>query len=46
MAPIEGVHAGRSLGYRLNERWVLPKAEKSLIRQAQNGLFSGLKAAG
>ena len=29
----------------LNERRVLPKAEKSIIRHAQNGLFSGLKAA-
>ena len=33
------------MGYGLNERRVLPKAEKSIIRHAQNGLFSGLKAA-
>jgi hypothetical protein len=43
--PVENVHAGRYLGYGLNERRVLPKAEKSIIRHAQNGLFSGLKAA-
>ena len=43
--PIENVHAGRYLGYGLNERRVLPKAEKSIIRHAQDGLFSGLKAA-
>ena len=33
------------MGYGLNERRVPPKAEKSIIRHAQNGLFSGLKAA-
>jgi hypothetical protein len=43
--PIESVHAGRYVGYGLNERRVLPKAEKSIIRRAQDGLFSGLKAA-
>jgi hypothetical protein len=43
--PIENVHAGRYVGYGLNERRVLPKAEKSIIRHAQNGLFSGLKTA-
>jgi hypothetical protein len=43
--PIENVHAGRYVGYGLNERRVLPKAEKSIIRHAQSGLFSGLKAA-
>ncbi|MFZ1932243.1 MAG: hypothetical protein WCB27_22030, partial [Thermoguttaceae bacterium] len=43
--PIETVHAGRYVGYGLNERRVLPKAEKSIIRHAQNGLYSGLKAA-
>ena len=43
--PIENVHAGRYLGYSLNERRVLPKAEKSIVRNAQNGFFSGLKAA-
>ena len=34
------------MGYGLNERRGLPKAEKSIIRHAQDGLFSGLKAAG
>jgi hypothetical protein len=43
--PIENVHAGRYLGYGLNERRVLPKAEKSIIRRAQDVFFSGLKAA-
>jgi hypothetical protein len=43
--PIENVHAGRYVGYGLNERRVLPKVEKSIIRHAQDGLFSGLKAA-
>ncbi len=43
--PIENVHAGQYLGYGLNDRRVLPKAEKSIIRHAQNGFFSGLKAA-
>ena len=43
--PIENVHAGRSVGYSLNERRVHPKAEKAIIRHAQSGLFSGLKAA-
>jgi hypothetical protein len=44
--PIENVHAERHVGYGPNERRVLPKAEKAIIRHAQNGLFSGLKAAG
>ena len=44
-SPIENVHAGRYVGYALNERRVLPKAEKLVIRHAQDGLFSGLKAA-
>ena len=43
--PIENVHAGRYVRYGLNERRVLPKAEKAIIRHAQDGLFSGLKAA-
>ena len=43
--PIENVHAGRYVRYGLNERRVLPKTEKSIIRHAQDGLFSGLKAA-
>ena len=32
-------------GFGQNERRVLPKAEKSIIRHAHNGLFSGPKAA-
>jgi len=43
--PIEHIHAGRYVGYGLNERRVSSKAEKSIIRQAQSGFFSGLKAA-
>ncbi len=42
--PIESVHAGQYVGYGLNERRVLPRAEKSIIRHAQDGFFSGLKA--
>jgi hypothetical protein len=42
--PIENVHAGRYVGHGLNERRVLPRAAKSIIRHAQSGLFSGLKA--
>ena len=36
-------HTGRFQGYGLNERRVLPKAEKAIIRHVQNGFFSGLK---
>jgi hypothetical protein len=43
--PIENVHAGRSVGHGLNERRVLPNVEKAIIRNAQSGLYSGLKAA-
>ncbi len=32
------------MSYGLNERRVLPKAEKSIIRHVRNGFFSGLKA--
>jgi hypothetical protein len=43
--PIENVHAGRYVGYGLIERRVLPNAEKAIIHHAQDGVFSGLKAA-
>jgi len=43
--PIENVHAGQYQCYGLNERRLLPKAEKSIVRQAQRGFFSGLRAA-
>jgi hypothetical protein len=43
--PIEGAHAGRYLGYGLNEMRVLPKANKSIIHRAHSGFFSGLKVA-
>lgn len=43
--PIENVHAGRFQGYGLNERRVLPKAEKGIVRHAQSGFAAGLKAA-
>ena len=39
--PIENVHAGQYVRYGLNERRVLPKAEKSIIRHAQNGFSAG-----
>lgn len=42
--PIEGVHAGGGDGYGLGERRVLPQAEKAIIRQAQSGFSTGLKA--
>ena len=32
------------LGYGLGERRVLPQAEKAIIRQAQSGFYTGLKA--
>jgi hypothetical protein len=43
--PVEKVHAGRVEGYGLTERRVLPKVEKAIIRQAQCGFCTGLKAA-
>jgi hypothetical protein len=43
--PIEDTHAGRYVGCGLEERRLRPKAEKAIIRQAQSGFFSGLKAA-
>lgn len=43
--PVENVHAGRFQGYGLNQRRVLPKAEKAIVRHAQSGFAAGLKAA-
>jgi len=42
--PVENVHAGFATGYGLGERRVLPKAEKAIVRQAQSGFSTGLKA--
>jgi hypothetical protein len=42
--PVGNIHAGRFEGYGLDERRVLPMAEKAIIRQAQSGLCTGLKA--
>jgi len=42
--PVENVHAGRFQGYGLNQRRVLPKAEKAIVRHAQSGFSAGLKA--
>jgi hypothetical protein len=42
--PVEDVHAGGGDGYELGTRRVLPKAEKAIIRHAQSGLYTGLKA--
>ena len=41
--PVEGVHSGRFQGYGLEQRRVLPKAEKVIVRQAQCGFSTGLK---
>jgi hypothetical protein len=43
--PIEDTHAGRYVGYGLGQRRLSPKTEKAVVRQAQSGFFSGLKAA-
>jgi hypothetical protein len=43
--PVENIHAGRFQGYGLNQRRVLPKAEKAIIRHAQSGFSAGLKVA-
>lgn len=42
--PVEDVHAGRGEGYHLGTRRILPRAEKAIIRQAQDGMHTGLKA--
>ena len=42
--PVETVHAGQRFGHRFNERRVLPRDEKAIIRQAQDVLFAGLHA--
>jgi hypothetical protein len=42
---VENVHAGRFQGYDLDRRRMLPKAEKAIIRHAQGGFSTGLKAA-
>ena len=42
--PVEDVHAGVGDGYGLDERRVLPQAEKAIIRQTQSGLYTALKA--
>ncbi len=42
--PVEDVHAGWAEGFEVGTRRVLPKAEKAIIRQAQGGLYTGLKA--
>ena len=43
--PVENAHAGRFQGYCLNQRRVLPRAEKAIVRHAQSGFAAGLKAA-
>jgi len=42
--PVEDVHAGWAAGYEFGVRRVRPDAEKAIIRQAQSGLYTGLKA--
>jgi hypothetical protein len=42
--PVEKIHAGRRFGHRFNERRVLPRDEKAIIRQAQNVLCVALQA--
>ncbi len=41
--PVEDVHAGWAEGYELGARRVPPAAEKAIIRQAQRGLYTGLR---
>jgi len=41
--PVEDVHAGWADGYELGARRVLPAPEKAIVRQAQSGLYTGLK---
>ena len=42
--PVEKVHAGQRFGHRFNERRVLPRDEKAIIRQAQDVLYAALHA--
>ena len=42
--PVEKVHAGQRFGHRFNERRVLPRDEKAIIRQAQDVLCVALHA--
>ena len=42
--PVEKVHAGQRFGHRFNERRVLPRDEKAIIRQAQDVLCVALQA--
>ena len=42
--PVEDVHAGRGEGYELGRKRMSSGAEKAIIRQAQDGLYTGLKA--
>ncbi len=42
--PVETVHAGYYVGHALKERRVLPRHEKAIMRQAQNGLSAAVKA--
>ncbi len=42
--PVEDVHAGWAGGYEVGARRVSSRAEKVIIRQAQRGLYTGLKA--
>ena len=42
--PVEDVHAGWGEGYELGTKRILPRAEQAIIRQAQAGVYTGLKA--
>jgi len=42
--PVEDVHAGRGGRYELGTKRIPPRAEKAIIRQAQGGVHTGLKA--
>ena len=42
--PIEHVHAGHSFGRALDDRRILPRQEKAIIRHTQNGLCAALRA--
>jgi hypothetical protein len=42
--PVEDVHASRGEGYELGRRRIPPRTEKAIIRQAQGGMYTGLKA--